>query len=94
MKNWVAITASGGEYRCEGSGVSVAGDGYYHNPEVRFVPSRDRLRMFDGGRIDWEWIRSRPARPAPRVGDHIVLITYGDAGWRISTTVKKVEYLD
>lgn len=85
MTEWIATTASGRTYESVNSGVRVSGEGYYHQPTMRSFPES----MLPG--MDWDKLYALPLVDRPVVGERFFISTFGDAGWRISTTIVSVE---
>lgn len=93
MRNWIATTTSGRTYESIDGGITVSGDGYFPQPEVRtFPPSALPGLATPDGHIDWGKLNALPRVEAPVVGHHLYIRSFGDAGWRISTTVQSVRF--
>jgi hypothetical protein len=96
MKDWIATTESGRTYKSTDGSITVGGGyEYFHNAELRsFPPSLlDELSKAGNRNLIWNTLNELPQVDEPVVGERLYVRTFGDAGWRISTPIVKIEWV-
>jgi hypothetical protein len=84
-RDFRAVTKSGAVYERKDGNLFVKGR-YFHNGEIRCVPSS----FFDGmNSIPHELLHGQPLVDVPIIGQHIYALAFSE--WRLSTPVVSVE---
>lgn len=97
MTNWIATTESGRTYVSADGCVTISSLGeHFHNAELRSFPQSMVDKLYADVNSDdvWAALNALPQVTAPVVGERLYIRTFGDAGWRISRVIAKIEWVD